>query len=78
MGISLEQALKRCDFRGVRTLPLIAPSYAFRRLKRLIGLLERAVNQALGGKGFGRRELYSYQAHMTKLHLAECQQDAVI
>ena len=32
MGISLEQALKRCDFRGVRTLPLFAPLGAFPRL----------------------------------------------
>ncbi len=32
MGISLEQALKRCDFRGVRALPLFALSGTFRRL----------------------------------------------
>jgi hypothetical protein len=31
MGISLEQALKRCDFRGVRALPLFAPLDAFPR-----------------------------------------------
>ena len=31
MGNSLEQALKRCDFRGVRALPLFAPSGAFGR-----------------------------------------------
>ena len=31
MGISLEQALKRCDFRGERALPLFAPLGAFPR-----------------------------------------------
>ena len=40
--------------------------------QRLIGLLERAVNQAPGGfKGFGRRDNKSYQAHLMKLHLAD-------
>ena len=32
MGISLEQALKRCDFRGVRALPLFVPLGAFPRI----------------------------------------------
>ena len=31
MGNSLEQAQKRCDFRGVRALLLFAPLGAFRR-----------------------------------------------
>jgi len=31
MGNSLEQALKRCDLRGVRALPLFAPFNAFCR-----------------------------------------------
>lgn len=31
MGISLEQALKRCDFRGERALPLFALFNAFLR-----------------------------------------------
>ena len=31
MGNSLEQALKRCDFRRVRALPLFAPLDAFPR-----------------------------------------------
>ena len=61
MGISLEQALKRCDFRGVRALPLFAPFNAFRRRYRLIGLLEITVNQAfVGFEGFGRREPESF------------------
>ncbi len=36
MGISLEQALKRCDFRGERALPLFAPSGAWVILEILI------------------------------------------
>ena len=44
--------------------PFLRRRAPFRALKRLIGLLERAVNQAPGGfKGFGRCEPDSYQAH---------------
>ena len=53
MGISLEQALKRCDFRGGTCAPPFCAVQAFRRRYRLIGLLEIAVNQVfVGFKGF--------------------------
>ena len=44
MGNSLEQALKRCDFRGVRALPLFAPFNAFQRLN---GIFYRRSNDWL-------------------------------
>ena len=46
MGNSLEQALKRCDFLWGACAPLFLRRRApLDALKRLIGLLESAVNQ---------------------------------
>lgn len=49
MGISLEQALKRCDLRGERALPFLCRWAPFRAFQRLIGIMGRAVNQSSGG-----------------------------
>ena len=39
MGNSLEQALKRCDFRGERALPFLRRRAPLDALKRLMGIL---------------------------------------
>ena len=49
MGNSLEQALKRCDFGGCVRSPFLRRRAPLDALKRLIGLLEKAVNQASRG-----------------------------
>ena len=49
MGNSLEQALKRCDFGGCVRSPFLRRRAPFRAFQRLIGIMGRAVNQALGG-----------------------------
>ena len=64
MGNSLEQALKRCDFGGACAPPfcavgrLSAPLNASSACWKTLSIRRREVF-----KGFGRRELESYQAH---------------
>ena len=64
MGNSLEQAQKRCDFGGAYAPPFCAvqrlsePFNALSACWKLLSIRRREVF-----KGFGRRELDSYQAH---------------